>query len=118
MDRLDKEVVAANVKRFIQANGYSKQSFAKKLSMPRIAIDQMLAGKMQVEELHKHLEKMTAVFQLRPTYFLNPCQFESPKHAEMLRFSNQLSQLKEQNPKNQQLLSDLEDVLDIAALYL
>lgn len=117
MDRLDKEIVAANVKQFIQANGYSKKSFVKKLSMPSVALDQLLAGKMQVEELHKHLEKMTAVFQLTPTYFLNPRPFEGPKHAEMLRFSNQLNQLI-RKPQNQQLLSDLEDVLDIAALYL
>lgn len=35
MEILDKEIVVANVKLFIQANGYSKQSFAKKLNIPR-----------------------------------------------------------------------------------
>ena len=47
-------------------------------------------------------------------YLLTLC----PQQTETISFSNQLQQLKEQNPQNEQLLSDLEDVLDIAALYL
>lgn len=114
MHRLDEEIVAANVKRFIQENGYSKQSFAKKLGIPRFTLDQLLAGEMKTEQLHKYVQKMATVFQCTPAYLLTLC----PQQTETISFSNQLQQLKEQNPKNQQLLSDLEDVLDIAALYL
>lgn len=82
--------------------------------MPRVALDQLLAREMQTEQLYKHVQKMATVFQCTPAYFLN----SRPQQAETVSFSNQLQQLKEQNPQNEQLLSDLEDVLDIAALYL
>lgn len=114
MNRLDEEIVAVNVKRFIQENGYSKQSFAKKLNMPRVGLDQLLAGEMKTEQLHKYVQKMATVFQCTPAYLLTLC----PQQIKTMSFSNQLQQLKEQNPQNEQLLSDLEDVLDIAALYL
>lgn len=82
--------------------------------MPRAALDQLLAGEMQTDQLHKYVQKMATFFQCTPTYFLN----SHLQQTENISFSNQLQQLKEQNPQNEQLLSDLEDVLDIAALYL
>lgn len=103
MNRLDKEIVAANVKQFIQENGYSKQSFAKKLGISRFTFNQLIAGEMNKEQFYKHVQKIATVFQFTPANLLTLC----PQQTETISFSNQLQQLKEQNPQNEQLLSDL-----------
>lgn len=57
---------------------------------------------MKTEQLYKYVQKMATVFQCTPAYLLILC----PQQTEIVSFSNQLQQLKEQNPQNEQLLSD------------
>lgn len=71
MEILDKEIVVANVKLFIQANGYSKQSFAKKLNIPCLALDQILADKMLEKELHKHPSLFISRSHTIPSFVMN-----------------------------------------------
>lgn len=116
---LNKETIAENLGMFIRLKGYSKSSFAKKVNISRPTLDQLLEGQSPNETAFlKQLEKIAQAFQLSKASFLSPPQFEQTYATRSLQFSDHLAHTKERTPHNQKLLEDLEDLLDIATLYL
>lgn len=116
---LNKEIIAENLGMFIRLKGYSKSSFAKKVNVSRPTLDQLLEGQSPNETTFlKQLEKIAEAFQLSKESFLSPPQIEQTYAATSLQFSDHLEHTKDRTPQNQQLLDDLENLLDIATLYL
>ena len=116
---LNKETIAENLAMFIRLKGYSKSSFAKKTNISRPTLDQILDGQSPNEKTFmKQIEKIATAFQLTQDYFLTPPQIEQTYKAPSLQFSDHFSETKERTQQNQQLLEDLDDLLDIASLYL
>lgn len=116
---LQKETIAQHLNLFIRLNGYSKSSFAKKVGISRPTLDQLLEGTSPNEKTFlTQLEKIASAFQLSKESFLQTPQIIKKASTPVLQFSDHLTNTADRTAKNQKLLEDLEDLLDIATLYL
>ena len=115
----NKEIIAQNLALFLRLKGYSKSSFAKKVGISRPTLDQLLEGSSPNEKTFlNQLDKIAAAFQLTKESFLIAPQIEKTYATPPLQFSDHLANTGERTAQNQKLLEDLEDLLDIASLYL
>ncbi|MEK5037648.1 XRE family transcriptional regulator [Sporosarcina sp. FSL K6-3457] len=115
-----KEQIAEHLALFIRLRGYSKSSFAKKVNLSRPTINQILIGNSPNETIfNKQIKEIELAFQLPAGYFLATPQIESSMWpSPSLQFSDHLQDERESKNVQAQLLDELEDLLDIASLYL
>jgi transcriptional regulator with XRE-family HTH domain len=111
--------IGENIATFIRLKGFSKSSFSKLTNISRPTLNLILAGEISSPvTFETHLKKITAAFNLPEDYFLHPPVIipESWQRPAM-QYSDRLQE--ENRPEHiQKILNDLDDLLDIAAIYL
>lgn len=117
---INKEKIAEHLTLFIRLNGYSKLSLSKKVGLSRPTLDKILSGNSTNETIfNKQIAEIELAFELPRGYFLTIPQVTSTMWpSPSLKFSDHLQDERENENIHTQLLDELEDVMDIAALYL
>lgn len=116
----NKKQIAEHLDLFIRLRGYSKSSFSRKIGLSRPTLDKILSGNSTNETIfNKQITEIELAFQLPVGYFLTtPHVTSSMWPSPTLQFSDYLQNERESKHVHTQLLDELEDLMDIAALYL
>lgn len=103
---------------FLRLNGYSKSSFSNLTNISRPTLNLILSGDIKsATTFKKHMEKITNTLELPIEYFLEPPSVigEAWQQPEV-QYSDRAA--KERSKDVQVILEKLDDLLDIASLYL
>lgn len=108
-----------NLTIFIRIKGYSKSSFAKLINLSRPTLDKILAGdSTNVKKFEEQVEQIAQALNVSTDYFLQkPIVALEEWQRPAMQYSDRAS-TKTRQSNVQQVLDDLDDLLDIAAIYL
>jgi len=114
-----RKIIGENLSRYIRIKGYSKSSFAKLSGVSRPTLNQILLGESpNARVFQEQISRIAENLKLSAGYFLNePAIQNNDWGAPSVQFSDQTSG-DDRDPKATELLQSLEDLMDIAALYL
>jgi len=115
----ERKQIGENLATFIRLKGYSKSSFAKLINLSRPTLDKILEGEStNIKKFEEQIEQITSSLNLSKDYFLQKKMVPLEKWQLPAMHYSDRSSTKTRQPNVQQLLNDLDDLLDIAAIYL
>lgn len=115
----ERKKIGDNLSTFIRLKGYSKSSFAKLINLSRPTLDKILAGDSTNEKkFEEQIHQIAKSLNLSTDYFLEkPVVIQEKWQQPAMQYSDRASS-KTRQLHIQQVLEDLDDLLDISAIYL
>lgn len=115
----ERKKIGENLATYIRLKGYSKSSFAKLINLSRPTLDKILAGdSTNIKKFEEQIEQISQSLNLSVDYFLQkPVVIPEKWQRSVMLYSDHTNE-KVRSANVQQVLEDLDDLLDIAAIYL
>lgn len=112
-------IIGENLLIFLRLKGYTKTSLAKMTGISRPTINQILEGKSPNPKIYEEqIQKITDALKLPIDYFINFSDIQHEKwHLPSTQYSDR-STISNRNQLTQDLLSDLDELLTVAAFYI
>jgi transcriptional regulator with XRE-family HTH domain len=114
-----RSVIGENLLTFLRLKGYSKSSFSKLTGISRPTLNQIFEGSSPNPKIYnQQIEQIIDQLELPVDYFLTPPTVEYEKWRQpIVHYSDRVAE-DNRGPIVQELLDDLDELTDIAALYL
>ncbi|MBU8757313.1 helix-turn-helix transcriptional regulator [Priestia megaterium] len=114
-----REEIGKNLTTFIRLKGYSKSSFSKLTGISRPTLNLMLSGSIASSTTFEtHIKKITDTLNISRDYFLQKPNITLETWQQpSIQYSDR-AEFRKREEQVQKVLDDLDDLLDIAALYL
>jgi transcriptional regulator with XRE-family HTH domain len=111
--------IGENLLTYIRLKGYSKSSFSRLTGISRPTLNQIFEGCSPNPGIYnQQMEQITKTLALPLDYFLTRPEIETEKWREpVIQYSDRAVDEK-RDPVVHALLSDLDELTDIASLYL
>lgn len=115
----ERKKIGEHLTKFLRLNGYSKSSFSNLTGISRPTLNLILSGDITSSTtFDSHLEKISQSLELPKGYFLNlPTNLLETWQLPTVQYSDR-SEIRERPRDVQDILENLDDLLDIASLYL
>lgn len=111
------KVIASNLVTFIRLNGYSKLSLSKLTGISRLMIDQILKGESPSQTMYNNqIAQINQTFHLPDQYFIVSQSLQTLPDSHTYAYSDRGMGL-EKNEQAKELLTGLDNTLDIYSMY-
>lgn len=115
-----RKTIGENLLHFIRMKGYSRISFSKMTEISRSSLDRILKGKSTNATIFlQQMTKITETLDLPIDYFKNGIMMQPEISPMVKNHSSDLVTVNKRGstPQVQELLQDLDNIMELAAIY-